>query len=109
MVEGVQGGGDLTPHDRVLYRQEFERAVTLFQQSLTAYEQSQMDSQKAEFKKVMAKTLEVIHQTIREVVTERPDKKDQELTVDYQNFLANDDPENVQKLNDDLDNLKKAR
>ena len=109
MTGSVQGGGDLSPQDRVLYRQEFERAVNLFQQSLTAYEQSQMQSQKDEFKNVMAKTLEVIRQTIRQAVSQRPDQKEEGLATDYQKFLASDTPENVQRLNDDLNDLKSAR
>jgi hypothetical protein len=108
MVEGVQGGGDLTPQDRVLYRQEFERAVNLFQQSLTAYQQSEIPAQKEEFKKVMAKTLEVIHQTIRQVILERPEQKDKELSSDYQQFLDSDNSKNIAKLGRDLDDLKRA-
>lgn len=108
MVEGVQGSGDLTPQDRVQYRQEFERAVNLFQESLTAYQQSQIPAQKEEFKKVMAKTLEVIHQTIRQVIVERPEQKEKELSSDYQQFLGSDNSKNIAKLSSDLDDLKRA-
>lgn len=108
MLDPIQGGGEVSPQDRALYRQEFERAVNLFQESLTAYEQSQIPAQKDEFKKVMDKALVVIHQTIREAVKSRPDGKEKQLDQDYQNFLAHDTPETVHQLTTDLNELKRA-
>ncbi len=108
MVDGIQGGGEISPQDKVLYRQEFDRAVNLFQQSLTAYEQSQIQAQKEEFKDVMNKALQVIHQTIRQAVDQRVEGREKELDQDYQKFLAQDTPENARQLNNDLNDLKKA-
>jgi hypothetical protein len=106
MVDPIQGGGEVSPQDRALYRQEFERAVNLFQESLAAYQQSEIPMQKEEFKKVMDKTLLVIHQTIREAVKSRAEGKEKQLDQDYQNFLAQDTSQNVERLNHDLNDLK---
>jgi molecular chaperone DnaK (HSP70) len=105
MTEGVQGPS--SPQDKVLYKQEFEKAVNLFQKSLSAYDKSQMQQQKDEFKNVMKKALQVIHQTIQQVASrEVAQKKQAQLDHDYQSFLKSDSPKNIEQLNKDLNDLK---
>ena len=102
---GVQGPG--SPQDKALYRQEMERAVNLFQKSLSAYDQSQIQSQKDEFKDVMKKALQVIHQTMPQVFNQKmAQEKDAQLNQDYQQFLASDSPKNIERLNQDLNDLR---
>jgi len=104
-MEGVQGPG--SPQDKVLYKQEFEQAVNLFQKSLSAYSHSQIQQQKDEFKDVMKKALLVIHQTIRQVASGQiAQEKQAQLDHDYQKFLAHDTPKNIEQLNQDLNELK---
>ena len=104
MTSHISGPG--SPQDKALYKQEFDKAVHLFQKSLSAYEQSQIQGQKDAFKDVMKKALEVIHQTLPQVINQKlAEQKEHKLTQDYNQFLSNDSPKNVQKLLADLNNL----
>lgn len=106
MVDQISGDTPITPHDKELYKQDFNRAVNLFQQSLAAYEKSQSDPQKAKFKDVMDKCLTVIHETIKEAVRVEAQKQLNQVDKDYQNFIASDNPKTYDQLNKDLDSLK---
>src|SRR3569832_385027 len=106
MVDQVGGNAPITPHDKEVYKQDFNRAVDLFQQSLVAYEKSQSAPQKAKFKDVMDKCLNVIHETIKEAIRVEAQKQLKTVEKDYQNFIDNDNPTTYQQLNKDLDSLK---
>ena len=69
MVEGI-GDSSISPQDREIYKQQFGQAVDLFQQSLVAYEKSSLQPQKDELKKVMDQALMIIHETIKEAISQ---------------------------------------
>ena len=91
-----------------IYKKDFERAVNLFQQSLSGYQQSTEPHQKDKFKDVMDKCLVVIQETIKEAIRTESQKKFNRLDQDYHNYIANDNPETLKKLTKDLDRLKQA-
>ncbi len=106
MVDRIEGDSSISPQSKALYKQEFERAVGLFQQSLAAYENSQIPEQKDKYKDVMNRALQIIHETIKEALSKEGQKKGVQLDNDYQAFLNNDNPQTYQKLNKDLDLLR---
>jgi len=100
MVDKIEGA----PSPQESYRNSYDRAVNLFQQSLAAYEKSTEPHQKEKFKDVMDKCLVIIHETIRSVKgTEQPLKK---VDQDYENFIANDNPKTLGQLQKGIDSLK---
>jgi hypothetical protein len=107
MVDSIDGGGSISPHDKSLYKQDFSKAVDLFQQSLQAYEQSKIPAQKEEYKDVMDKCLQVIKETAREAIRQEAQKQVNQMNKDYQNFISNDTPATYKQLNNDLNALKK--
>lgn len=107
MVDQI-GDSSISPQDREIYKQDFGRAVDLFQQSLEAYEKSQLQPQKAKYKDVMDKCLQVIHETIQQAIKKESQKQLNQFDQDYQNFIANDNPQTYQQLNNDLDSFKKS-
>ncbi len=101
MVDRIGDGS--TPQE--IYKKDFDRAVNLFQQSLSGYQQSTIPEQKEKFKDVMDKCLVIIHETIRAAKgSEKPFVK---VDQDYQSFIANDNPKTLEQLNKDIDSLKK--
>jgi hypothetical protein len=106
MVDKI-GDGSISPQNQEIYKKDFDRAVNLFQQSLTGYQQSTEPHQKDKFKDVMDKCLVVIHETIKETLKKEAAKQLNKVDQDYQNFIANDNPKTLQQLNKDLDSLKK--
>lgn len=102
------GDSSISPKDREIYKQDFNEAVNLFQQSLAAYEKSQIQAQKDKFKDVMDKCQQVIHETIRSAIKKESAKQLQQFDKDYQNFIANDNPQTYQQLNTDLETFKKT-
>ncbi len=96
---------DSTPSDQV-YKKDLDRAVSLFQKSLSGYEQSTEPHQKDKFKDVMDKCLVIIHETLKEVLKKEAQKPLNKVDQDYQKFIADDNPKTLEQLNKDLDSLK---
>ena len=96
---------DSTPSDQV-YKKDLDRAVSLFQKSLSGYEQSTEPHQKDKFKDVMDKCLVIIHETLKEVLKKEAQKPLNKVYQDYQKFIADDNPKTLEQLNKDLDSLK---
>jgi hypothetical protein len=105
MVDKI-GDNSIPPQNQDVYKTDFNRAVNLFQQSLAGYQQSTEVHQKAKFKDVMDKCLVVIHETIKEALKQEAQKQLKKVDQDYQNYIANNNPTTLQKLNNDLDSLK---
>lgn len=107
MTEQI-GDSSISPRDREIYKQDFNEAVTLFQQSLAAYEKSQIQAQKDKFKDVMDKCQQVIHETIQSALKKESAKQLQQFDKDYQNFITNDNSQTYAQLNNDLESFKKS-
>jgi hypothetical protein len=100
MVDKIGEGS--TPQE--IYKKDFDRAVNLFQQSLSGYQQSTIPEQKEKFKDVMDKCLVIIHETIQAAKgTQKPLEK---VDQDYQTYISTDNPNTLEQLNKDLDSLK---
>ncbi len=106
MVDIVGNGA--TPSDPQIYKQDLNRAVSLFQKSLTGYEQSGIPEQKEKYKDVMDKCLVVIHETLQEILKKEAQKPLNKVDQDYHNYIANDNPKTLEELQKDLDSLKNA-
>jgi hypothetical protein len=104
MVDSIGNGG--TPSDPQIYKKDLDRAVSLFQKSLTGYEQSSIPEQKEKYKDVMDKCLVVIHETLKEILKKESQKPLNKVDQDYQNFIANGNPKTLEDLQKDLDGLK---
>jgi hypothetical protein len=108
MVDRISGDSPISRPESEFDKQSFNKAVNLFQQSLQAYEQSDIPAQKAKFKDVMDKCLQVIQQTAREAIRAEAQKTMDQVDKDYQSFLDNDNPQTYKQLNSDLDHLKRG-
>lgn len=95
--------GDKNPE---IYRQECSRGVELFQKSLTAYQSAEGSLQRDAFKDVMDKALKVIQETVPQCLNEHLKKQEKRLEADYQNYLAAQTPENLNRVSKDLSSLK---
>ena len=103
----IDAGAPLTPHVRDTYRKQCERGVALFQKTLEEYQQSELPAQKEKYKDVMGKAMLVIQETAAKFLSQELQKQQQGIEKDYEKFIANSSPENLNKLQKDLQNFQK--
>lgn len=106
MEQAMQISGD-NP-DRILYKQEFQKGVKLFEAGFKGLQQSKLDAQKEEYEKSMTESLEVIQDTAKALMNAHLSKMKDQLVKDYQNYLANPSDGNRDKIQRDIDSLKKT-
>src|SRR5581483_3391078 len=101
-------GNRISPELQATYRNEFARGIKLFEESLTAYENTPPDEviKKAKFKDVMDKALKIMNESARGFLSESGKSEESKLEKDYQAFLANDNKDSYNKLNKDIRHLK---
>lgn len=104
-MPGIEGDSSINPQMRQEYQKECTRGLTLFQQTLQAYEQSHLDAQKEQYKEVMGKALQVIRETAAQCLSQEMQKKELRLENDYQAFINNPSPEHLKQLNQDVQQL----
>ena len=106
MVDKI--GDSSIPQNQEIYKKDFDRAVNLFQQSLSGYQQSTEPHQKEKFRDVMDKCIVVIQETIKEALRKEAQKQFNQVDQDYKNYIANENPKTFEQLNKDLDSLKNS-
>jgi len=94
------------PHEKKMYEAEYKQAADLFQRTLAEYSKSDNIYQKAEFKKVMEESLQVLNDAATGL--RRNDLLNQNSLIekDYNSFQS-DDKDNA-KLKNDLDKAKRS-
>jgi len=93
---------------RATYKQECAQGVNLFQQTLDAYQKSQIPAQQKEYRDVMEKALQIIHETATRCLSAELQKEEVNLEQDYKKYISSPTPENLNKLNDDLNHFQKG-
>lgn len=94
--------------DRVLYKQELQKGVKLFEDGFKELQKSKFDAQKSEYEKSMGESLQVIQDTANALMNKHLLKMKEKLEKDYQNYLANPTDPNRDKIQKDIDSLKKS-
>jgi hypothetical protein len=103
----IEGSKPITPQARAIYKEECVRGVSLFQKTLQEYQKSQIDAQKAQYKDVMEKALQIIQETAAQCLSQEMQKEQLQLGKDYEQFTANPSAENLKILSDDLQHFQK--
>lgn len=104
----IEGESPIPPQLKAVYKKEFSQGVNLFQKSLAEYQKTDAGPKKDKFKEVMDMAMQVMSETAKLCLSKQGQKKESTLEKDYQGFITNASPENLQKLQSDLDNLKKS-
>ena len=107
-MTNIEGDRPQAPQMREVYKQECSRGVTLFQETLQAYQKSQIEAQKEQYKDVMEKALQIIRETAAQCLSKEMQKEENTLEKDYQKFVADPSPDNLNKLSSDLQHFKKG-
>jgi hypothetical protein len=102
----VEGSGSITPQQRAQYKQEFAQGADLFGKSFQEYLSADNDNKKVLLKDVMDRTLQVMNETAKYVLSQKKLEQEQKLAQDYQKFIADASPENAKTLQSDIDKLK---
>lgn len=106
MTNPISGSTPSPEDPRAVYKQDFAKSVDLFQQSLDGYQSSQIPKQKEMYHDVMRRTLEVMNETAKLCLSKNAQAQEKTLVKDYQNYMSNQTPDGLQKLNNDIDKLK---
>jgi len=90
------------------YKHECAQGVHLFKETLLAYQTSQIPEQKTKYQDVMEKALQIIQETATRCLSAELQKEETKLEQDYKNYIASPTPENLQRLNQDLDHFERG-
>ncbi len=108
-MSDMSGVGPLNPQDKRMYEQEYKHGADLFKRALDQYTKSSNSNQKAEFKDVMDKSMQVLNETARDLMRKELQKQNEQIAKDYATFKKYPgDEDTIQKLNKDLDQAKKS-
>jgi hypothetical protein len=105
----ISGAGPLGPSQKKMYEQEFKHGADLFKNALAQYEKSNNPNQKAEFKDVMDKAMNVLNESAHGLMRKELEAQTQKIAQDYATFQKfSGDPNTINKLNQDLDDAKQS-
>lgn len=105
----MSGIGPLGPREQKMYEQEYKHSADLFKRALDQYNKSDNMYQKAEFKDVMDKAMQVLNETANELMRKELKKQNEQIAKDYATFQKfPKDPDTQDKLSHDLDKAKKS-
>ncbi len=91
------------------YEQEYKHSADLFKRALDQYNKSDNPYQKAEFKDVMDKAMNVLNETAQALMRKELEEQNEKIEKDYQTFQKfPGDPDTIDQLNADLDQAKKS-
>jgi len=88
------------------YREEFKHSVDLFERSLQAYKQSNMDNQKTKFQEVMGEASHIMSETSPQFMNSGDLQDVAKLQTDFREFLKNPSSDVMKRLQQDINNLK---
>lgn len=105
----ISGGGSINPSDKKMYEQEYRHGAELFQKAVSEYAKSTNPFQKAEFKDVMEKSLNVMNETASALMRKSLQKQNDVIAQDYAIFSKDPDDKFIQqKLTQDLARAKRS-
>lgn len=108
-MSSIEGSGSSIPPDlKATYKNEFQRGMRLFQQSLQEYQGTEDGPKKDAFKQVMDEAMQVMSETAKLGLSKAAQKAESAVENDYQAYSSDDSADNLQKLQGDLDKLKKT-
>ena len=111
-MANVEGSGGLTspisPHDKILYEQEYRRGVDLFQRALDQYSQADEIHKKDAFREVMDRALQVLNETARELKRTDLMSQNKKISQDLESYQQNDVEPSKNQLARDLNQAKKT-
>lgn len=108
-MSDVSGAGPVDPGKHKTYAQEYKQGADLFQRALDQYEKSDNPNQKAQFKDVMDKALNILNESAHGMMRKEVEKQNEQIRHDYETFQKSPkDPDAIKKLNQDLNDAKKT-
>ena len=106
-MSNVSGPGSVSPSDMVKYKEEFQKSVSIFQESLDGYATTDGMGKKEMFRKAMSESLNVMDQ-LSPIFSKEIQKQKEALHNDLSSYQEAASPEGLNKLHSDIDSLKKS-
>ena len=107
-VPGENSGvGPVSPQDKKAYELEFKQGLSLFQRALDDYSHSENMFQKAEFKEVMEKAMQVLKETASALQKKDLLEQTGKLEKDFGVFEEQESPATMAQLQQDLSSTQK--
>jgi len=108
-MSDVSGAGPVGPRDKKMYEQEYKHSADLFKRALDQYTKSDNPYQKAEFKDVMDKAMNVLNETASGLMRKELKTQNDLISKDYATFQKYPgDKDTLDKLSQDLEKARKS-
>ena len=105
-MDPINQSGPINPNDKAIYRQDFSESLTLFQKSLSEFNQSNLPAQQDAFKDVMRDAMHIMNQTAQLCLDKHAQSEEAKLNSQFQAFLEDSSPENAKELKSRIQSLE---
>lgn len=96
----------LSHKDLEIYKKDFDRGSQILNEAAQEYTVTTESHKKKQLQFVMSEALTAMNEIISDVLRTDGEKYEKKLNTDYNNFIKNSSPENLEKINSDLKNIK---
>lgn len=101
----IQKPGD----DQSIYKKELQQGVKIFEESLKGFRDTKkFPEKKMEYEKAMNESFKAIQDACTVLMNKELASEKEQLSKDYQSYLSNPSAENANKVEKDLDALRKS-
>ncbi|MDN3505655.1 MAG: hypothetical protein P0S96_00285 [Simkaniaceae bacterium] len=95
--------------DKSIYKKELQQGVRIFEESLKGYRDTKkFPEKKMEYEKAMKESFKAIQDACTALMSKELSGEKEQFSKDYQNYLSNPSAENANKIEKDLDVLRKS-
>jgi len=108
IMSDIESSGKISPDKFQAYRNDFVKSSNLFQQALSAYNQTTEYHKKAQLKKTMDEAMKIMNQIVRAGLKKSEQQMEKKVSKDYTNYIKDENPQNYKNLTDDLDDLQRS-
>lgn len=94
--------------DRDVYKQDFIRGSNIVKEATEEYMKTDEIHKKEQLQKSMSEAIEAMNEILNDVLHKSGEKFEKKITDDYNNFISNSTPESMERLNNDIDKIKRS-
>jgi len=100
--------GSLPPKELDAYKTDFARGSKILKEASQEYYKTTEEHKKKQLEKSMKETITAMNEILNNVLHEKGKTLEDNISKDYQNFIANANPDTMKHLNKDVDDAKNA-
>jgi hypothetical protein len=90
-----------------ILKKDFDRGSKVIKEATEEYLNTTEEHKKAQLQKSMSEALDAMNEILNDVLHEKSVKYEKQLSDDYKNFIQASNTENLEKLQKDIDKIKR--